>query len=172
MELCPLGEEDAIELPLDLYPSTLAILDLEDTKAVRVVSNMNPATVDESVLLNAVLTYNRKLHRYPKIDAIYIDESGRRYRIVYVHGPATVDARLAVQIDPATRGDLRGDPEMITKKIPILSWRFWKSSQPGQILPDPPSQPRGFAATAERSIRACVEGAVCMVCMLRGICTG
>ena len=140
-ELCPLGEEDAIQLPLDIYPSTLAILDLEDTKAVRVVSNMNPAVVDESAILNAVLVHNRKMHRSPKIDDIYIDESGRRYRLTYVRGPGRGHTCQCRCRPPPTGGDLGGDAEMMTEQITILNWRFPDPLFPGQISPDPSCQP-------------------------------
>ena len=48
------------------------------------------------------MVWNRKLYRYPKSDDLFVDESGRNYRVTYLHGPARVNAQLTVHIESGT----------------------------------------------------------------------
>ena len=98
-QMCPLASETALQLPVNVYPSTIAILDVDDTVAVRVAYNMNPAVVTDVITNTYALIWNRNINRYPKSDDLYIDESARRWRTTYVHGPATLEANLSVRLE-------------------------------------------------------------------------
>jgi hypothetical protein len=98
-------DRSVVQLPADVYPASLSILDVAENRPVSVAYGLDPALAGATLANKyvAVRPYEDggSLHVVPVNDNLYTDESGRIYRVVYEHGPAAMTARLRVQL--ATR---------------------------------------------------------------------
>lgn len=107
--LCTGDPEDLVpvQLPANLYPSTISVTDKDLNQKVRVAYGLD-TTMLNSNLVNQFLA----IHPYidggwmdlvPVNNVEYSDQSGRTLQVAYTHGPALMSAVLRVQLSTADR---------------------------------------------------------------------
>lgn len=97
-KLHPVGFAAPLELEEDLYPSSLKLIDVSTGDNVRLAWGLDPAGYPGLITNQYVAIHNRGLELCPKLDASYVQESGRTFRLTYARGPASVTAQLRVQL--------------------------------------------------------------------------
>lgn len=97
--LCAGG--NPLQLPADIYPSSLKVLDVDNNRPVRLAWGLDPQLVGPNLASEyaAVKPYIDfgYLDRVPVNQAVYSDESGRTFRVTYAHGPQELTVRLQVR---------------------------------------------------------------------------
>lgn len=101
------SDDGALQLPADIYPASLSILDTAENQGVRIGYGLDPALIGPNLVNKYVAvrpyTDGGWLDVVPVNDALYDDESGRIYRVSYTHGPDTLAVRLRVQLSTRDR---------------------------------------------------------------------
>lgn len=95
-------------LPADVYPSTVAVLDVVANRSMPVAYGLDPDLIGPSLVRQwlAVRPYadGGWLQLLPVNDPAYSDESGRDFRVSCVHGPESLTALLRVQLATSHKG--------------------------------------------------------------------
>lgn len=101
------GSQVPLQLPADVYPSTVSVTDKDANQKFRVAYGLDTTLLNANLenQFLAVQPYQNGgwMDLVPVNNAVYVDQSGRTFSVSYTRGPASMTALLRVQLSTADR---------------------------------------------------------------------